>query len=54
MMSLYRIAMIVFLATVGLLFLFGLGRTAEVIAGVAALVAAVLLLVEGTGTPTRV
>lgn len=46
-MSLYRIALVVFLGAVGLLFLFGLGRTVEVIAGVAALVAGVLLLVDG-------
>lgn len=50
-MSLYKIALTVFLITVGLMFLFTLGRTATVIAGVAALVAGVLLVI-GDSTPT--
>lgn len=49
-MSVYRIALAVFLAAIGLVFVFGLGRTAEVVAGVAALVAAVCLLIEGANT----
>jgi hypothetical protein len=44
-MSLYQIALIVFLIAVGLLFVFGLGHVVQVIAGIAALVAAVMLLV---------
>lgn len=52
-MSLYRIALAVFLVTVGLLYVFGLGRTAEVIAGVAALVAGALLVFEGVNTSTN-
>lgn len=43
-MSLYRIALVVFLVATGLLFLFELGRVTEVIAGIAAWVAAALLV----------
>lgn len=48
-MSIYQIALAVFLIVVGLMYLFGLDRVWEVVAGVAALVAGVLLLLEGNG-----
>lgn len=46
-MSAYRIALIVFFAAIGCYFLFDLGRVAEVVAGVAALIAGALLLFSG-------
>lgn len=43
---LYRIALAVFLVTFGLVLIFGLGRTAEIIAGIAALIAGALIALE--------
>jgi len=52
-MSLYRIALAVFLIAVGLLFVFNLGRGTQVVAGIAALVAGVLLIVEANSPGVR-
>jgi len=52
-MSLYRIALIVFFSAVGLLFLFEFGRVTQIIAGISALVCAVLLIVEEAQTNNR-
>ena len=51
-MSLYRIALAVFLIGFGLVLVFGLGRTAEVVAGIGALVAGALVLVDSDNTAT--
>ena len=43
---LYRIALAVFLITFGLVLLFVLGRTAEIIAGIASIIAGTLVALE--------
>lgn len=52
-MSVYTLALAVFLITVGLVFTFNLGEVARLIAGIAALIAGVALILEGAGTRVR-